>query len=619
MRAALLLLVVLLAPLGAGEPAIDARSKSGERDLVVLLADEGVDGTLLRLLSDAVPLAILPGFVVRDASPALEAALRDHPAVLRVERARALEFHTHDSLSLTRAERSPRGLAELAYTGRGVTVAVVDSGIDATHPDLQGRVKANIRLVDNRFLEVPGDVAGHGTHVAGIVAATGASGGHAGVAPEAELVGLDITDRFTTTSALLAYDWLFVNAERLDIRVVVNAWGRMPRETFDPEDSVARAIDRLVDQGVVVLFSSSNHGPRPSSLSFEAQHPRVVTVGATDDAALMMAYSARGPALYANGLAYVKPDVVAPGEAIVSARSLQSAPDLQRDVGALHRSLSGTSQAVPHVAGIVALMLEADARLTPRDIQAALHEAAIDLGAEGPDDVAGFGLVDARDSLRVALARGPDRGNVLVAGGIERREASARVAPAPPQSLLDLARGSAAVDAWEHAFPVKTGATGLAFEVSWSGAAAPLSATLAHSGREVATWSRVAQEEGRAVLRGQLDAPEAGAWTLQLRGAAPVALEVEALIDVTLPPNATRAAALDPRYHLPQESAGSTLPRSVHMFWVEARLFALAHPYAAPLVACACLALLGVAARAVRRLPRAPALAGTPDDDPTLK
>ncbi|HWH07771.1 MAG TPA: S8 family serine peptidase, partial [Candidatus Thermoplasmatota archaeon] len=314
MRAPLLVLLVLLPALAQA-----AAPEGPRRDLVVLLKP----GTSMDLPEGAVGLRLLDGFVVRDASPALERALRGHDRVEAVvaDEPLARTASPDPNLRLTRAEPAPGGVAG-PLTGRGVTVAVVDSGIDAAHPDLLGRVKANVRLVDGRFLDAPGDANGHGTHVAGIVAASGASseGQWRGVAPEAALVGIDISERFTTTSAILAYDWLYVHRADHDIRVVVNAWGRVGERRYDPDDPVVRAVDRLVDAGVVVLFSASNHGPGPSTLSVESQNPRVVTVGAVDAAARLMAYSSRGPVAGAKGDAWVKPDLVAPGEDVVGLR-----------------------------------------------------------------------------------------------------------------------------------------------------------------------------------------------------------------------------------------------------------------------------------------------------------
>lgn len=575
MRAWLLCLLLLFP--GAGALTTE------RHDLIVLFEEDALPGVLP---TGAISLSILPGYVLPEAPVETERLLRAAPGVARVERAVPLERHDLSGSAwsaehggdlnhrLIRAEQAG------ALTGRGITVAVVDSGIDATHPDIAGRVRANVRLVDGRFAPAPGDLQGHGTHVAGIIAADGASsaGAHRGVAPGASLVGIDISDRFTTASALLAYDWLLVHRKEHDIRVVVNAWGRVEATPlFDPADSVVRAIDRLVGSGVVVLFSSSNHGPGPSTLSVEAQNPRVVTVGAVDAAARIMDYSSRGPVLASpHATPWIKPDVVAPGEGVVSLRSAQTTPG-EDDPDALHRRMSGTSQAVPHVAGLVALMLEANASLTPAQVANALRESAIDLGETGPDDAYGFGLVDVPDALRRARSEPAARDAPLVRGGTERYETSAPLAPTARRGLLGLAPRTEELHAMQ--FPVKPGATALSFEVHArpEGIASP-TVTLEREGHVIGAWP--AGDNGR--VRGHVNAPEAGIWTLRIRGATPTATDLAAAVDVTLPPNPTRALELDSRYRLPETGPTTTDASELQTLLVRARLFARENPGLAP-------------------------------------
>jgi hypothetical protein len=515
-RAPLLCLLLLL-PLAA------AGGEAGSADLIVTLREPGPTP------EGALPLALFPGFIVPDASAADAARLLRDPRVLRVDWAKPLEWHASPALpaaahhGLTRVD--PEG-----PTGRGVTVAVLDSGIDAGHPDLAGRVAANVRLVQGRFVEAPGDADGHGTHVAGIVAASGASSGGrwAGVAPDARLVGLDISGRFTTASAILAYEWLAANREAHDIRLVVNAWGRIPDgEPYDPADPELRAIDRLVASGVVVLFSASNRGPGRSTLSIEAMHPNVITVGATDAAGMPMAYSSRGPVPAQSP--WTKPDVMAPGDAVVGPRASQAIPR-GGDPDALHTVYSGTSQAVPHVAGIVARMLEAAPTLTPREVADALRASAIDLGEPGPDDATGHGLVDARDALLIALGHAPERGNVLIAGGADLYTDALDAPGTPRRGILDILERPQLV--WETPFPVKPGAERLRASASATGAQG-LAIELA--------------KDGQVVRGSEVDDPQAGIWTLRLRGTLPVAAEVRMLIETQLPPQPERALAFDTR------------------------------------------------------------------------
>ena len=615
MRArALLLLVLVLAPLQGAAGEQPARSLDAPRDLIVLL--EG-DASLPPLAFAHVPLRVVNGFVVLDAPPETADALARLPGVARVDAAVPLEFHqaavghaqsaaagARDlNLRLTRAD-------EVELGGTGVTVAVVDSGIDATHPDLHGRVKENVRLAEGEFLPLPGDTDGHGTHVAGIIAGSGASSGgrHRGVAPGAELVGIDISGHFTTASALLAYDWLFIHREALGIDVVVNAWGRVGREAFDPGDAVVRAIDRLTAEGVVVLFSASNHGPAPGTLSLEAQHPRVITVGAVDAAARLMEYSSRGPVRVTRGDAWVKPDVMAPGEGVVAPRSLQSAAR-NDDPDALHTTMSGTSQSVPHVAGIVALMLQANRSLTPTQVANALRASAIDLGEAGPDDASGFGLVDAPDAVRQAKGLPNTRGNVLIAGGIDAYQDEGVAAPAARSAPALLGLRPLAQEAWRTDFVVKPGANLLTFDLRWTMPRVAPRVLIEADGATVGTWTRAEASgdyTGAVVVRGRLDAPAPGTYTLRVEAAAPAPVEVGATVDVHLRANVSRALELDSRYRLPEPTPAGT---DALLGWLRER------PAAIPLGGS--MLLLALALRSPRRRsPVADAPLAAPQDEP---
>lgn len=503
------LAIVLLLPLGAASPPTG--------DLIVVGTAPAPPG--------AIPLSVIDGFVVPDATAALARALAATPGVERVAWAQPLEPHaapvrSDTLLGLTRAQTLPDD------AGAGVGVAVLDTGIDATHPDLAGRVRANLRLAEGRFVPSVGDLDGHGTHVAGVLAASGASsqGRWRGVAPGVHLVGLDISSRFTTASALLAYDWIYLHHEEYGLRVVVNAWGRIPDgDAYDPRDPTIRAIERVVDEGVVVVFSASNRGPAPGSVSIEAQSPRVLTVGATDAAGLVMPYSARGPA--AGGA--TKPDVVAPGDAVVGLRSAQTAP-AAADPDALHRAYSGTSQAAPHVAGIVAAMLARSPDLTPEEVGDMLRASAVDVGAQGIDDASGAGLVDAADAMRLARGDAALRDNVLLAGGIDEQRDASPLAPTS-RRLLGLLAQPALL--WETSFAVKPGAESLEIAARVEGA----SDLRFEAGRGDATEISWRGESTRA------QSPAPGVWTLRAYGALPVAADGEALARVTLPPQPERA------------------------------------------------------------------------------
>jgi subtilisin family serine protease len=255
--ASLLAVALLL----AAPPTADAAAEAPAREWIVAFR---AGAPAPPLPAGAEPMEILPGAVVA-LTDAAARRLAEHPAVLRVDPALPLKRHdlaeSGDGKRLIRAGNEARALG---VTGRGVTVAVVDSGVDATHPDFEGRVKAALRWGGEEWRDSPVDLDGHGTHVAGIALGSGqaSDGRFSGVAPEARLVALDISQSFTTATALRAFNWIYLNREEHGIRVVVNAWGRSDRAAgFDANDPLVKATDRLVDEGVVVVFSVSNRGP----------------------------------------------------------------------------------------------------------------------------------------------------------------------------------------------------------------------------------------------------------------------------------------------------------------------------------------------------------------------
>ncbi|MCA1814301.1 MAG: S8 family serine peptidase, partial [Halobacteriales archaeon] len=171
------------------------------------------------------------------------------------------------------------------------------------------------------------DAQGHGTRVAGVLAGDGAQSPgqrYRGVAPGAHLVALDIGQRFTLDGALQAMDWLHANAQPRGIRVVSSSWG-VPGAVdgrFDPEDPLVQASDALAQRGLLLVFSAGNRGA-PHSMASAALNPHVLTIGATDAGGQLAPFSSQGPGLDAQGarLAWRKPDLVAVGQAVVSAKS----------------------------------------------------------------------------------------------------------------------------------------------------------------------------------------------------------------------------------------------------------------------------------------------------------
>jgi serine protease AprX len=261
--------------------------------------------------------------------------------------------------------------------------------------------------------------SGHGTHVAGIVAGQGSvDAAHKGVAPGARLYGLGVGEMSTTLWTNQALDWVRLNHDQVDppIRVVTNSW--TTGTTYDPNAYSSKVVRDLVDAGVVVVFSAGNDGGDGSSIrtSGEAQNPRegVISVGSYDDHddgrqnGGLASSSSRGKTLVASSW----PDVSAPGVTISSTKAAISAGGL--GVLTAYKELSGTSQAAPHVAGVVALILQANPDLTPAQVEAILEGTAYAFGigyAKSADDrydgshyAKGHGLVDAWEAVEAAKA-----------------------------------------------------------------------------------------------------------------------------------------------------------------------------------------------------------------------
>lgn len=358
-------------------------------------------------------------------------------------------------------------------TGAGVSVALVDSGIDASHPAFAERVLASVRISKGGVVSgESGDADGHGTHVAGIVGGDGAGSvdaRHRGIAPGAGLVGVDISDSFTTTNAVRAFAWIHENAARYDIGVVSNSWGREKEGGhYDANDPVIRASDALVEAGLVVVFSAGNRGrDGAATLTPEAMNPNVIAVGAASASGRAESYSSRGPAVDASTrpLGWTKPDLVAPGTAVVSTRASALADaDASTDEERHYTVMNGTSMAAPQVAAAAALLLSQHAELTPADVQVLLQRSAVDLGPSGADADTGFGMLDVAMALREAsVAAGGERRIVVEKRMPVRYEGSVAAALGhavliddsprlPPQGLvsvpLPLPAGSAAVDLW---------------------------------------------------------------------------------------------------------------------------------------------------------------------------
>jgi hypothetical protein len=351
----------------------------------------------------------------------------------------------------------------MPIAGTGVGVAYVDTGIDATHPDLQlgKNVAGNVffPLAEPSAIEMPigadflpmvavenapiSDVeGGHGTFGAGVTAGTGqASGGfYGGMAPGAKLVGLTAGNDVGLTSFAIvqAYNYALVNQFRYNIRVCNNSWGgSLIDGPFDANDPINVATLSLHDHNITVVFAAGNGvhndgvGDQPGAINPYCTAPWAICVAAGDKEGLgnPAGFSSRGEN---NGTGSdvagapetreslpepnLRPDITGSGVNIKSTRSkapgetnlIGAVPYVNNDVFTIppgflpyYTTSQGTSFSTPQVSGVVALMIEANPALTPDQVVTILRQSATPMPYA--ERVVGAGYVDARNAVRLAM------------------------------------------------------------------------------------------------------------------------------------------------------------------------------------------------------------------------
>ncbi|MFG1991948.1 S8 family serine peptidase [Actinoplanes sp. NPDC048988] len=255
-------------------------------------------------------------------------------------------------------------------TGDGVTVAVIDTGVDAAHPDLAGDVLPGIDYVAGTVGGTGIDPNGHGTHVAGtIAAATGNGVGISAVAPSAKILPIRVLGADGTGSMADAASGIVYAADH-GAQVINMSLG-----STDRLDAVTQAIAYARGKGVTVVAAAGNDGRKGSPANYPGADPGVIAAAATDSADAVAAFSNRG--------SYV--DVAAPGVGILS-----TLPTVKGSYG----SMSGTSMAAPHVAAVVALLKAYHPAWSPDEIEQVLQSTAVDLGTPGKDTSYGWGRID---------------------------------------------------------------------------------------------------------------------------------------------------------------------------------------------------------------------------------
>ena len=268
--------------------------------------------------------------------------------------------------------------------GTGATVAVLDTGIDATHPDVADSVTEVRSFVPGE--EVTNDVHGHGTHVASTVLGSGAAndGLYRGVAPGADLLVGKVLDNggFGLDSWIIAgMEWGAANADIVSMSLGDSSLN-------DGTDPMAQALNALSAQTGALFVVAAGNSYAEGSLGSPGTADAALTVGAVDDDDVRAGFSSYGPRV---GDHAIKPDLTAPGVGIVAARSQQSGGD------GWYVSMNGTSMATPHVAGAAAILKGAQPELTGEQLKAALVSSAADIDA--PAYEVGTGRLDVPAAL----------------------------------------------------------------------------------------------------------------------------------------------------------------------------------------------------------------------------
>ncbi|HEU4814009.1 MAG TPA: S8 family serine peptidase [Xanthomonadaceae bacterium] len=483
------------------------------------------------------------------ATPAEIRALAQRDDIASIYFNAPLRYLNKEARQMSGAERAVDNPGDfnraIPFSGAGVTVLVNDSGVDGTHDDIKfgdhlvqnTQGVTNLHAVDAMLpiTYVEGVIntdwgSGHGTHCAGTIGGTGAksNGLYRGVAPGADLVGYGSGAVLLILDAVGGLDYAATNQFSYDnpIRVTSNSWGSSG--PFDPMNPVNIATYELYKRGIVSVFAAGNDGPGEDTHNPYAQAPWVISVGASEKDAVLTSFSSRGKRFESGTFTmpdgrewtyFNQPTIVANGVDIVSTRTLTGAlPPLAAEFDAanlepahlpFYTHMSGTSMATPHVAGIVALMLEANPHLNPAQVRDILERTATNMTGR-LDWEAGAGHVNAYAALAEASGMRNDFGGTV--NMLQAFNANALLEPGDhvvPFSILFAPVG-----------PVESKAFEVAADTAWVAAEAIVDNTVAivltdPDGIQYGSAIALPEIGNRIVAGGP---GKAGTWTVTVRG-----------------------------------------------------------------------------------------------------
>ncbi|MDH3755928.1 MAG: S8 family serine peptidase [Acidimicrobiia bacterium] len=390
----------------------------GELIGVIVAVDGPVDDAALDALASRVgplesrnPLPSIGAFSAKVSAAQIE-ALRTQPEVTLIEWSAPVRAANAEATLHGGADAVVDGLGHdgnrdgnaTSYSAADSVVAILDTGIDSGHPDLDGgKVIAFVDCTGGVCTAKPAfddDPAGHGTHVAATAAGTGDGvAANRGVAPGAALVGIKVLDSTGTgfvSDVAAGIQWAMDNKATYGIEVLNLSVEGTSCPNF--VDAASAAINAAFDAGLLSVVASGNLGPGVCTVTFPGTAEKALTVGAAADPSeggwSMAAFSGRGPTFDNR----IKPDLVAPGVNILSAAVGTSG----------YSTLSGTSMATPFVAGVALLLHDADPTAGAQELFDAIKTSADNYGGLAvPNNTYGRGRIDAEAAVASVLAMKP--------------------------------------------------------------------------------------------------------------------------------------------------------------------------------------------------------------------
>ena len=534
-------------------------TSAGSGPLRVIVTFDHTPTSLDRLLISGVAsrstfLTTLPMAMIQTNVPGVQRLVAT-PGIKSLYLDKQLQYFLHESVTLIGA---PQAWRDYGADGRGVGVAIIDSGIDGTHPDLPygSKVVQNVKIVGLDSADSPtgsgvtqvienlptsDSSSGHGTHCAGIVAGLGTAsktnsstdvGGYGyftGVAPGAHLVGVGTGDAIFVFYALEGFDYVISHRTQYNIKVISNSWGTTddPNTPFDPNDPINQASLKAHDLGMTVVFASGNSGPGTDTLNPYSVAPWVIGVAAGNkDGQTLADFSSRGR----YGDAQFHPTITAPGANIVSTRApntvlpmlglAEGDTDIQAAWIPYYTTMSGTSMATPHIAGVCALLYSARSDMTPDLAKRLLVNTATPMPqyeayASGAGYVNAYAAVSQARAIRnIKAYRDPKTGKTIDVY-VTEQTISGSVGPAVTYNDV--------TGTTPNPFTVAPGAIFLDTKLTWDNFASDLDLFLFDQDGSGAYVQRVASQDTQALSQTAregvaVDDPPAGNWRADVRG-----------------------------------------------------------------------------------------------------